>query len=113
MEFFKTNWPLLLLACWFIYKWWLSRRIKKLLPELKAKGSILLDVRSEAEYNSAHAQGTINIPLNQLSGRLNELPKDKPIVVACASGTRSGMAKIMLKKNGYSEIYNLGSWANF
>jgi rhodanese-related sulfurtransferase len=84
-----------------------------LLPELKQRGATLVDVRSAGEYASGHAPGTVNIPLQELGSRLAEIPKSAPVVVACASGSRSGMAKMLLKKNGYAEVYNAGSWRNF
>ena len=41
------------------------------------------------------------------------LSSDKPVVVGCASGTRSAMARMLLKKNGHTEVYNIGTWRNF
>lgn len=113
MEFLKTNWPLLLIAGWFIYKWWSTKGIKKMLPELKRNGALLIDVRSQGEYMAGHVPGTMNIPLDELNSRIKEIPKTSTIVLACASGTRSGMAKMLFKKNGYKTVYNVGSWTNF
>ena len=111
--FVKEYWPFAALAIWFGYKWWNARRVRAMLPELKKKGAVLVDVRSAAEFASGSAPGTINIPLQELGNRLGEIPKSVPIVLCCASGTRSGMAKMMLKKNGYSEVFNIGAWSNF
>jgi len=113
MEFIKNYWPLILLSTWFTYKWWNSQRVKKLLPQLKSKGGIFIDVRSEGEYSAGHAPGTINIPLQSLGKRLHEIPKTSPVVLCCASGTRSGMARMLLKKNGYKDVYNIGTWTKF
>jgi phage shock protein E len=110
---FKQYWPFLALALWFGYKWWNSRRIVALLPELKQRGATLVDVRSAAEFASAHAPGTINIPLPELGSRLGEIPKTSPVVLCCASGTRSGMAKMVLRKSGYQSVYNVGTWRKF
>ena len=109
-EFFENNWPFLALGLWFAYKWWNSRRVVAMLPELKQRGAVLVDVRSAGEFASGNAPGTINIPLQELGGRLGELPKSSPVVLCCASGTRSGMAKMLLKKNGYLEVHNVGTW---
>lgn len=84
-----------------------------LLPELKNKGAILIDVRSPAEFAANNAPHTLNIPLNELGQRLQEIPRHVPVILACASGTRSGIAKMILKKNGFSDVYNLGAWTNF
>lgn len=106
----KEQWPLLAIAAWFGYKWWSSRRVVRLLPELKSKGAVLVDVRSVEEFASGQAPGTINIPLPELGTRLNELSKSTPVVLCCASGTRSGMAKMLLKRHGFKDVYNAGTW---
>ena len=80
------------------------------LKSVKARGAALVDVRSVGEYDQAHAPGSRNIPLDQLSSRLKELDRAKPIIVCCASGGRSGMAKQILEKEGFSEVYNAGPW---
>ena len=72
-----------------------------------------MDDRSAGECASGHAPGTLNIPLQELSSRLGEIPKSSPVVVGCASGSRSGMAKLLLKKNGYPDVYNIGTWRKF
>ena len=95
-EFLKDYGLLLLLGGWFAYKTIRARQIKKQLPELQAQGAVMLDVRSVEEFAAGSAPGSINIPLSDLGGRLNEIPKNVPIVVACASGIRSGMAVISL-----------------
>jgi phage shock protein E len=109
-NFVSQYWPMLALVLWFGYKWWNSKRVVAMLPALKAQGALLLDVRSAGEFASANAPGTVNIPLNELGSRLAEVPKNAPVVVCCASGSRSGMARMMLKKNGYADVHNVGSW---
>ncbi|MEN9374640.1 MAG: hypothetical protein RIR79_2192 [Pseudomonadota bacterium] len=106
-------WPFLVLVLWFGYKWWNSKRVLAMLPELKKRGATLLDVRTAAEFAHAHAPGTINIPLDELGKRLAEIPQSAPVVLCCASGTRSGMAKMVLKKNGYQDVHNIGTWSKF
>ena len=101
------------LALWFGYKWWNARRVMAMLPRLKKEGAVLVDVRSEAEFAAGHAPGSRNIPLNELGQHLRDMPTSVPVVVGCASGTRSGMAKLLLKKNGYKQVYNIGNWRNF
>jgi rhodanese-related sulfurtransferase len=113
MEIFKNYWLFLAMGLWFGYKWWNSKKIIAMLPELKKQGAVFVDVRSSGEFASANAPGTINIPLQELSSRLSEIPKSTPVVLCCASGTRSGMAKMMLKKNGYQNVYNIGTWSKF
>lgn len=110
LSFLQNYWPLVLLAGWFGYKWWSSRRVAALLPTLRSQGAVLLDVRSVAEYATAHAPGSLNIPLHELGSRLGEVTRDVPVVVCCASGTRSAMAAALLKRNGYPSVYNGGGW---
>jgi rhodanese-related sulfurtransferase len=113
LDFFQKYWPFLALVLWFAYKWWNSKRVLAMLPELKKNGAMLIDVRSAAEFASANAPGTVNIPLPELGSRLAEIPKTSPVVLCCASGTRSGMAKLLLKKNGYQQVHNIGTWSKF
>ena len=112
MQFIEQYWPLLVLAFWFGHKWWSAQQLARMLPELRQKGAMFVDVRSEAEYVAANAPSTINMPLPELGSRLTELPKDRDIVLCCASGSRSGMAKLMLKGKGFQKVYNAGSWRN-
>jgi phage shock protein E len=110
--FFEQYWPLMGLVLWFGYKWWNARRVKALLPALLKNGAVLVDVRSAAEFAGGNAPGSLNIPLGELRGRLKEIPSSAPGVLCCASGTRSGMAKRILKKNGYEKVFNIGKWRN-
>jgi rhodanese-related sulfurtransferase len=112
MSFIEQYWPILALALWFGYKWWSAKQVVRQLPELKAGGAVFVDVRSPAEFSSVNAPGTINIPLPELSSRVDELPKDRDIVLCCASGSRSGMAKLILKTKGFKKVHNVGTWSN-
>ena len=113
LEIVGQYWPFMALGVWFVYKWWNSKRVIAMLPELKKNGAMFVDVRSPGEFASGSAPGTINIPLPELGSRLSEIPRTSPVVLCCASGTRSGMARMLLKKNGYSEVHNIGTWTKF
>lgn len=71
---------------------------------------LLLDVRNPGEIESKGkiSEQAVNIPLNDLRDRLEEVPKDKPIVVSCASGQRAYYACRILMQNGYKDVSNLG-----
>ena len=73
------------------------------------EGATILDVRSRSEYAGGHAKGSVNIPLQELSGNLSKIKKNKPVIACCASGMRSSSAKAILKANGF-EVYNAGAW---
>jgi len=78
--------------------------------EFIAKGAIIIDVRSPGEYVAGHIKGAKNIPLNTISNKISEIKKtNKPIIVCCQSGMRSGQAATILKKNGI-EVINGGGW---
>ena len=68
---------------------------------------LILDVRQPDEYQAGHVTGSQLIPLDQLALRLDELPRDRPIVAVCRSGNRSGVATGMLKRAGFADIANL------
>jgi rhodanese-related sulfurtransferase len=69
----------------------------------------ILDVREASEFASGHLPEARNIPVDKLAERIGELEKfkDKPIIVCCASGMRSGKACSELKKQGFDRLYNL------
>lgn len=75
----------------------------------------LIDVRSPAEFHSGHANGAINIPVDQLAIRLSkgcELKPEASITVYCASGGRAGVAKSLLERAGYTRVTNAGGLGN-
>ena len=112
MSAIEQYWPLLALIVWFVYKWWAAKQVVSMLPELRQNGAVFVDVRSPAEFASGNAPGSINIPLNELPSRLVELPKDRDVVVFCASGSRSSMAKMVLKTKGFQKVHKAGTWGN-
>jgi rhodanese-related sulfurtransferase len=77
---------------------------------LVEEGARLVDVRTPDEFTAGHLPGAINIPVQDLERRMAELEaKEKPIVLYCRSGFRSGSAARMLKRAGYAEVHDLGS----
>ena len=79
--------------------------------QLVHDGAIVLDVRTTAEFGGGHIRGSVNVPLNKLPQYLQKLKdKDKLIITCCASGSRSKEALGVLKYNGYTNIYDGGSW---
>lgn len=79
--------------------------------QLVKVGAVILDVRSKGEFAGGHIRGSVNIPVEQLGKNLHKLKnKNKPVITCCASGMRSSSAKSILKSNGFTEVYNGGSW---
>jgi rhodanese-related sulfurtransferase len=72
-------------------------------------GSLVLDVREAAEFAAGHLPRARHIPLGELAKRVDEIAKfkDKPVVVTCRSGARSGSACRTLKNAGFTKVYNL------
>jgi rhodanese-related sulfurtransferase len=82
------------------------------LAQLIKDGAIILDVRTPGEYAGGHVKGSVNIPLDKLSGQVDKLKKkNKVIITCCASGMRSGSAKAILRNAGI-EAHNGGSWTS-
>jgi len=81
--------------------------------KLIANGAILIDVRTPSEYAQGKPENSTNIPLDKIESKIDKLKKlNKPIVLCCRSGMRSGHATAIFKKNGI-EAYNGGSWNKF
>lgn len=94
---------------WRIFRFAL---IRKQLPSLLSDGAVIIDVRSAAEYASGASKQSINIPLDELERRADKLSSEKPIILCCASGTRSGIAAGILKRKGFKKVLNAGPWRN-
>ncbi|MEB3100749.1 rhodanese-like domain-containing protein [Ferviditalea candida] len=82
------------------------------LQQLKSKlfspdDFVLLDVREISEFREGHIEGSKLIPLGILPHRLDELDRDKEIVVVCRSGNRSKQACDILKEHGFQQVYSL------
>lgn len=78
-----------------------------------SKEHFLLDVRTEKEYKKAHVEGFVNIPVDELREILNELPRDKKIIVMCHGGLRSYIACRILKQRGFSPINFSGGFSHY
>lgn len=98
----------------------LVRRVERItaptLAEQLAGGEapLVLDVRSEREWREGHIDGSLNVPLNHLRERLDEVPRDRPVVVHCATDYRSSIATSLLALAGMTNVSNLvggiGAW---
>ena len=74
------------------------------------KNTTIVDVRTEEEFVSGNVDGSINIPLDKVADRAEELKQMQPLVVCCLSGGRSGQAATYLQSLGCEEVYNGGGW---
>ena len=70
----------------------------------------IVDVRTRSEYSGGHVANSLNIPLNEIQERIEELKAlSQPLILCCASGGRSGQATMFLKQHGVN-CSNGGSW---
>lgn len=77
----------------------------------KINNAYIVDVRTPGEFSMGHVTGSINIPLNELPERIEEMKSmNGKIILCCASGNRSGQAHRYLIQNGFNEVHNGGSW---
>jgi rhodanese-related sulfurtransferase len=84
-----------------------STDIKQFLNE----GALIIDVRTQQEFNSGHIKGSKKIPLDTLQMKVEEIKKlNKPIITVCQSGMRSYTAKSFLQGKGL-KVMNGGSWS--
>jgi len=78
-----------------------------------AEGAIVIDVRTPGEFAGGHYKGAINIPVDSLQKNITKVgPKDKPVIVYCASGARSSAAAGILKRSGFTNVLNAGRISN-
>jgi rhodanese-related sulfurtransferase len=83
---------------------------------INRKDALVIDVRDQGEFDAGHIAGARHVPERQLAERLKELEKfkDRPLILACRSGMRSGSAVKTLRSNGFAEAVNLrggiGAW---
>lgn len=92
-------------AIFLLWRWRSGRRI----AVFRARGAVVLDVRTPAEFASGHVEGAINLPLDQVGTGAGKLDKATPLLVCCASGARSAVAAAQLRAKGF-EAVNAGSW---
>lgn len=103
--------PVFVIA-FFGFRFYKNFQVKKEIPILIKNGAKIIDVRSEREFNSGNNPVSVNIPLDKLNDKINELDKDQYYILCCASGTRSAVAMARMKAGGFRKLYNAGSWFN-
>ena len=78
--------------------------------DLLATESLIIDVRTDNEWNNGYIENAKHIPISELKKRLNEIRafKDQPVFTYCAAGKRAERAKNLLIENGFTNVTNLG-----
>jgi len=98
------------LVAYIAFKKYTQYKVLKLVPSLLSEGGQIIDVRTKEEFSQSSKDGSVNIPLDSLKQRINELDNTKPIILCCASGSRSALAKRMLISKGFENVHNAGTW---
>ena len=81
---------------------------------LLVEGGRLVDVRSPSEFATGHLEGAINLPVEELAARADELgPPDAGLVLYCRSGARSALAKRRLEARGFNNVHDFGAMARW
>jgi rhodanese-related sulfurtransferase len=84
------------------------------LDDAVAGGAAVLDVRSPGEHRRGAIPGAVLVPLDELRDRLDEVPRDVPLVVCCAVGVRGHTAVQLLRQHGFADVRNLdGGYATW
>lgn len=86
-----------------------GKTLDKIMSDKKEKENyFVIDVREPNEYAAGHVRYAINISVNEIEKRINEISdlKDKNVVVICQTGNRSGHAAKILKMNGFASVFN-------
>ncbi len=114
MEYLSNYWWLILIIISIVIL--ISRSFKNLkktnnIKEFIDNNAVIIDVRSESEFNSGNLEGSVNVPLKDLMYRINEFKKDKKYITVCTIGMRAESAKKFFKKRGY-QVVNGGRWSN-
>lgn len=78
---------------------------KKTEEYLKTGEGYLLDVRKQSEFENGHIHGAMNIAHTRLLDQIDEVPKDKPVMVSCRTGARSAVASALLEREGFAVKY--------
>ncbi len=73
----------------------------------KRRDMMMIDVREPVEVKICHIENARHIPMGEIPAKIDELPKDKDLVVFCHMGVRSKQVMNYLRKNGFTRVYNL------
>jgi rhodanese-related sulfurtransferase len=78
----------------------------------KIPSLVILDVRTDLEYSEEHIEGAVNIPVEELEQRIDELDNSNEFIVYCRTGNRSGTAISIMERYGFDKIFHLSDGIN-
>ena len=114
MEYLTNYWWLILIIISLlilIFRFFNNLKKRNSIKEFINDNAIIIDVRSESEFNSGHIKNSINIPLKDLMYNIKDLNKEDKYITVCAMGMRAESARKFFHKKGY-KVVNGGSWSD-
>jgi hydroxyacylglutathione hydrolase len=81
-----------------------SLTLSEVVAQRRTNDKLVLDVRGEGEWDAGHVPGALNIPLADLDQRLEEIPRDRTLIVHCQTGARAAIAASLLRARGFRDI---------
>ncbi|SDR10977.1 Rhodanese-related sulfurtransferase [Chryseobacterium soldanellicola] len=101
-----------LLLIYIVYRVYTYQTLDNGLDKLIKNGAVILDVRTEKEYETGHIAGSQNISLGTIRERYVELDPEKTYITVCSHGLRSVKVEHILKEKGFKKVYNGGAWSD-
>ena len=102
----------MILAVYVAYRIYRYQTLDNGLDLLIKNGAVILDVRTEREYETCHISGSENISLGTIRERYTELDPEKTYITVCSHGLRSVKAEHILKEKGFKNVHNGGAWSD-
>lgn len=95
-----------------VYRIYRYQTLDNGLDQLIKNGAVIIDVRTEKEYETGHIRNSENISLGTIRERYTELDPEKTYITVCSHGLRSVKAEQILKEKGFKNVYNGGAWSD-
>jgi phage shock protein E len=102
----------IILAIYTAYRIYKYQTLDEGLDKLIKNGAVILDVRTEKEYQTGHIAGSQNISLGTIRERYAELDPNKTYITVCSHGLRSIKVENILKEKGFKNVHNGGAWSD-
>jgi len=102
----------IIVLIYVVYKVYKYQTLDEGLDNLIKNGAVILDVRTEKEFEMGHIASSQNISLGTIRERYTELNPEKTYITVCSHGLRSVKAESILKEKGFKKVHNGGAWSD-
>jgi rhodanese-related sulfurtransferase len=92
---------------------WVGAVISGRAHDRVARGALLLDVQRARDFDHAHIEGALNVPLEELVARVGDLGPPRPVVLYCKNGIRALRAQPVLRRLGFKDVMNIGPMSSW